>query len=88
MQEMQTAGRSARTWWYLLLVIPFIAMLWVPSYASVSPDFAGIPFFYWYQFLWVLISAAITAIVYLLTTDRGPRAGIGDVDSSGRTTHD
>jgi hypothetical protein len=27
----------------------------------------GIPFFYWYQLLWVLISAVITALIYLAT---------------------
>ena len=56
---------AASSWgWYLLLLIPFIAILWVPSYAGGSPQLAGIPFFYWYQFLWVFISAVLTAIVY------------------------
>jgi hypothetical protein len=27
----------------------------------------GIPFFYWYQLLWVLISAVLTAVIYLAT---------------------
>jgi len=27
----------------------------------------GVPFFYWYQLLWVLISAVITAVIYLAT---------------------
>lgn len=80
--------RSNRAWWYLLLVIPFIAMLWVPSYTSVAPTIAGFPFFYWYQFLWVVISAGITLIVYLATTRGTPRAGDPDVDSTGGTTHD
>ena len=38
----------------LCLVAPFVAMLWVGSYAKVDPAFIGIPFFYWYQMLWVL----------------------------------
>jgi hypothetical protein len=29
----------------------------------------GVPFFYWYQMLWVIISAVFTAIVYLATDD-------------------
>jgi hypothetical protein len=53
----------------LLLVVPFIAILWVPSYAGAEPSLVGIPFFYWYQFLWVLISAVLTAIVYVATRD-------------------
>jgi hypothetical protein len=27
----------------------------------------GLPFFYWYQLLWVIVSAVITAVVYLAT---------------------
>lgn len=58
--------------WYLLLLVPFIAILWVPSYAGPTPELAGIPFFYWYQFLWVLISAVLTAIVYFVTREPEP----------------
>jgi membrane protein implicated in regulation of membrane protease activity len=50
----------------LCLVIPFVALLWVSSYARVEPRFIGIPFFYWYQMLWVLISAGLTVIAYRL----------------------
>jgi hypothetical protein len=53
-----------RRWWRLLFVIPYIAMLWVPSYNRLEPDLAGIPFFYWYQLLWILIGAVIVGIVY------------------------
>ena len=38
----------------LCLFAPFVAMLWVGSYAKIDPAFIGIPFFYWYQMLWVL----------------------------------
>ena len=48
------------------LVAPFVAMLWVGSYAKVDPAFIGIPFFYWYQMLWVFISTALTMIAYKL----------------------
>jgi len=53
-------------WARLLLFIPFIAVLWVPFYNSVEPSAWGIPFFYWYQLLWILLGAAIIAIVYRL----------------------
>ncbi|MFG2112627.1 DUF3311 domain-containing protein [Streptomyces sp. NPDC048718] len=60
----------------LLLVAPFVAMLWVGSYAKVDPTFIGIPFFYWYQMLWVLISTALTVIAYLLwQSDQRARKG-------------
>ncbi|MFI9249579.1 DUF3311 domain-containing protein [Streptomyces sp. NPDC053069] len=48
------------------LVAPFVAMLWVGSYAKTDPAFVGIPFFYWYQMLWVLISTALTMAAYKL----------------------
>jgi hypothetical protein len=60
--------RSGRGW-YLLLLIPFVATLWVPFYASAEPSIAGIPYFYWYQFLWVPISAVLTAVVYFVTRE-------------------
>jgi hypothetical protein len=50
----------------LLLVIPFIAVLWVPFYNSVEPSIAGVPFFYWYQLLWIILAAVIIGIVYRL----------------------
>jgi hypothetical protein len=48
------------------LVIPFVAMLWVGSYARVDPTFIGIPFFYWYQLMWVFITSALTVLAYKL----------------------
>ena len=48
------------------LFAPFVALLWVGSYAKTDPAFAGIPFFYWYQMLWVLISTALTMTAYKL----------------------
>jgi len=50
----------------LLLLIPFAALIWVPSYNKVEPVFAGVPFFYWYQLAWILIGAALVVLVYLL----------------------
>ncbi|WP_338782992.1 DUF3311 domain-containing protein [Streptomyces sp. DG1A-41] len=50
----------------LCLIAPFVAMLWVGSYAKTDPTFIGMPFFYWYQMAWVLISTALTMIAYKL----------------------
>ncbi|MET7450936.1 DUF3311 domain-containing protein [Streptomyces sp. NPDC005574] len=50
----------------LCLAAPFLAMLWIGSYARTDPAFIGIPFFYWYQMLWVLISTALTMTAYAL----------------------
>jgi hypothetical protein len=51
-------------WARLLLLVPFVAVLWVPFYDSVEPTWWGIPFFYWYQLLWIILGAIIIAIVY------------------------
>ena len=32
----------------------------------LTPRLAGIPFFIWYQFLWIIIGVAITGVVYAL----------------------
>jgi hypothetical protein len=53
-------------WARLLLLIPFIAVLWVPFYNSLQPTLAGVPFFYWYQLLWIILGAVVIIIVYRL----------------------
>jgi hypothetical protein len=65
--DQQGEQRSGWSWWYLLFLIQFIAVLWVPFYNAKEPSLAGIPFFYWYQMLWVIIGAILTAIVYVAT---------------------
>jgi hypothetical protein len=61
--------RSGWSWWYLLFILQFVAALWVPFYNRLEPDLAGIPFFYWYQLALVVVSAILTAIVYVATDD-------------------
>lgn len=48
----------------ILLIIPFIALLWIPFYNRDLPELFGFPFFYWYQLLWVPLTAGIIWIVY------------------------
>lgn len=57
----------------VLLVIPFIALLWVGSYAKATPRLLGFPYFYWYQLAWVFIAAALTFIAYLLVSREDAR---------------
>jgi len=49
---------------HFLLLIPFAAMLWVPFYNRALPAIAGIPFFYWYQLLWIPLGALLLLLVY------------------------
>jgi hypothetical protein len=50
----------------VLLAIPIIALMWVPSYAKETPKLFGFPFFFWYQFLWVFLCSAATWSAYKL----------------------
>jgi hypothetical protein len=54
-----------------LLILPFIGLLWVPFYNDELPALFGFPFFYWYQLLWVPITAAIIWIVFQHGLKRG-----------------
>ncbi len=49
---------------HLLLIVPFVALLWVPSYNRSEPAIAGVPFFYWYQMLWIAFGALLLLPVY------------------------
>ncbi len=60
-------GRKAKSGWYVLLLLQFVLALCVPFYNKVEPTFAGIPFFYWYQLLMILVGAILTAVVYFVT---------------------
>lgn len=53
--------------WYLLLLLSYIGLLFPQFYARTTPTLLGFPFFYWYQFSWVILSSIITAIVYIKT---------------------
>lgn len=48
----------------ILLLVPFVGLLWLPFYNFREPSIAGFPFFYWYQFAWVLIASLCTYVVY------------------------
>jgi Protein of unknown function (DUF3311) len=63
-------GRGNRGW-YWLLAIPLLGVLIPPIYNTADPKLIGIPFFYWYQMLWIPISVLVTVTVYRKT--RGER---------------
>ena len=62
--ENQDATHTGSDWWLLLLLIPFVGLLYPPFYARLEPELWGIPFFIWYQFLWVFLGVAVTFFVY------------------------
>lgn len=57
--------RKGAGWLLLLFIIPFIALLWPPFYNLAQPELIGIPFFYWFQLAWIIVTALLTLIAYL-----------------------
>jgi hypothetical protein len=62
-----TEKRSDWSWWHLLFLVEFVMVLWPPFYNRIDPTYLGMPFFYWYQLLCVIVGAVITAVVYKAT---------------------
>ena len=60
----------------ILLAAAILFPLMPQLYAFDAPRLGGMPFFYWYQLLWVPISAILTGSAYWLVTkeDRRRRA--------------
>jgi hypothetical protein len=66
----EATQRRGWSWWYLLFIVEFALIFWPGLYNSVEPTLIGIPFFYWYQMLVVVIAAILTGIVYFATKNR------------------
>ncbi|HEY4570525.1 MAG TPA: DUF3311 domain-containing protein [Kribbella sp.] len=66
----------------VLLAIAIVVPLMVSTYAKDAPRLWGFPFFYWYQLMWVFVSAILVSICYRLVSaeERKRRAaqGLGD----------
>jgi hypothetical protein len=51
----------------MLLLLPLVAVL-VPEFYNFSqPSIGGVPFFYWWQLLWIPGVAVCVGIVYRVT---------------------
>lgn len=63
----------------IALTIAIVLPLLTWTYARTDPKLGGIPFFYWYQFLLVIVSVALTSIAYrlVLSHERRRRAAEG-----------
>jgi hypothetical protein len=55
---------------YLTLLVPYVAFFWVHLYNRIEPQLFGIPFFYWWQILWVVLTAVCIVPVYLYQEGR------------------
>jgi hypothetical protein len=68
--------------WNLLLLLPFLVLV-TPWWNSLEPRLFGMPFFYWIQFVFVLVGVGSVAVVYVRTRDESVPEAVGarfDVD--------
>jgi len=68
--------RSRRRYWSWLLVVPLLLLVYPGLYACSAPELFGFPFFYWYQFAVVIVTALLTGAVYWLTRNRGEETSV------------
>ena len=61
-----SGGRSRAV--YLLLLLPALGTLAPWVYNRRDPAVFGIPFFYWYQLVWIPVGVACTFAVYRATS--------------------
>jgi Protein of unknown function (DUF3311) len=54
----------------VLLTVAILGTLWVPIYARSLPKLGPFPFFYWYQLIWIPVSALLCWICHLLLKAR------------------
>jgi hypothetical protein len=50
----------------VLLLLPYLAIVGVPFYNRAAPEIAGIPFFYWYQLMWIPLGSVLLLLAYLM----------------------
>lgn len=57
-------SKLKRTVWLVILFIPFFVAIAVPLFNRIEPSLYGIPFFYWFQFVLIIVAAAVTGAAY------------------------
>ena len=66
----------------VLIAVPWLALLAVPLYARTSYPLFGLPMFYWWTFLWIVLLAVATHISYrIIETSKAANSG-GDEEVS------
>jgi hypothetical protein len=58
-----------KPWPWSLLCVPFVALLLPQIYNRPEPALLGLPFFYWYQLAWVVVTSVLLGIVVYLTRE-------------------
>jgi hypothetical protein len=64
MDSVQT-GRKQNPWGTaIVLALPYFGLCFPALYARATPALFGFPFFYWYQFAWVILTSVLLYAVY------------------------
>ena len=71
LQRTQVGRQRPVRSWFLLLIAPYLGLCFPLLYTRLTPVLWGFPFFYWYQFAWVLLTSALLALVYFKTKGEG-----------------
>ncbi len=61
---MPSPTKSSRPLYWLLLLLPYAGLCFPGLYARATPALFGFPFFYWYQFAWVVLTSILLYAVY------------------------
>jgi Na+/melibiose symporter-like transporter len=84
MTQYARSRKSPATWTAVavLLAMAILGTAWVPLYARSAPKLGPLPFFYWFQLVWVPMTAVLCWICYMLLRTRPDRpAGTGGTGS-------
>jgi hypothetical protein len=65
---------------YALLLGECLVILIPTIYKSATPKLFGIPFFYWFQLLWIIVGMVVTGVAWLLVhrADAVDRSALGE----------
>jgi hypothetical protein len=56
-----------------LLLVTMVALLAVPTYSHLTPTLDGVPFFYWYTLMWLIINAILQIVAFQVLARLGRR---------------
>lgn len=78
-------GGGPLKWIAYALLLGECVVILVPSvYGRSAPQLAGIPFFYWFQLLWIIVGMVVTGIAYLLWQRAGVPEAHAGADGGGQ----
>ena len=71
--DRQSEKQRGWSWWYVLFLVQFVAVLWPPFYNKADPSFDRHAVLLLVSAAMVIVGAVLTAIVYFATDDNSSR---------------